>query len=504
MRATAESTAAYHLRHPGLHTSILGRTGLTVSGAGFGGYRIAAGVAAHRIALRDAVASGINLIDTSANYADGGSEELIGETIAELVRDGLLSRNELVLVTKGGYIQGSNYEMARERVAAGSGFPEVVEYGEGLWHCIAPEFLADQITRSLERLDLPSVDVYLLHNPEYYLNWAKNAGLPPEEARSEYYRRIRNAFAYLETEVERGRIGCYGVSSNSFVSPSTAYDFTSLEEIVKIAEKLSLVHNFKVIQFPANIFESGFVREQNQSGGRTLIELAREKNLGTLVNRPLNAIRRGTLMRLADFPGADTYTGPEPIRQGISRLKEMEDRFASEQVEAFTDDDEGRSMLLTFIAVGGTMEKYWQTFGSIEHYNDVLSQHFAPRLAHASQYVRQHCMQSQVDWFNSYLADARALFQAVGGFYAASAGARSRRIRERLGAALGGDRPGTLSSLAIRLLLGVPGIDTVLVGMRREEYTADVLRALHEGPAGDDETWRKLDLSGIDMAGEGG
>lgn len=150
------------------------------------------------------------------------------------------------------------------------------------------------------------------------------------------------------------------------------------------------------------------------------------------------------------------------------------------------------------------MEKYWETFGSIEHYNDVLSQHFAPRLGHASQYVRQHCMQSQVDWFNSYLADARALFQAVGGFYAASAGARSHRIRERLSAALGGDRSGTLSSLVIRLLLGVSGIDTVLVGMRREEYTDDVLRALREGPAGDDATWRKLDLSGADMADERG
>src|ERR1041384_2277392 len=170
MLATPERTERYHARHSSIHTSVLGRTGLRVSGAGFGGYRVSAGIAAHRMALRRAILSGINLIDTSANYADGGSEELIGEVIAELEADGMLSREEIVLVSKGGYIQGSNYEMARERAEAGSGFLDVVEYDAGLWHCIAPEFLHDQISRSLDRLGLPAIDVYLLHNPEYYLS----------------------------------------------------------------------------------------------------------------------------------------------------------------------------------------------------------------------------------------------------------------------------------------------------------------------------------------------
>src|SRR4051812_18480600 len=136
--------------------SPLGRTALPVSGAGFGGYRVSVGVPAHRMALRRALTSGVNLIDTSANYSDGGSEELIGETLAELMQDGRITRGDVVVVTKGGYIQGSNYTMARERLEAGSGFPEVVEYASGLWHCIAPEFLNDQITRSLGRLGLPS------------------------------------------------------------------------------------------------------------------------------------------------------------------------------------------------------------------------------------------------------------------------------------------------------------------------------------------------------------
>ncbi|MEP7220985.1 MAG: aldo/keto reductase, partial [Bacteroidota bacterium] len=103
MRATESLTAEYHAAHPGLYSSLLGRTGLRVSGAGFGGYRMSVGVEAHHMGLRRALTGGINLIDTSANYADGGSEELIGETIDELERAGSISRGQIVVVSKGGY-----------------------------------------------------------------------------------------------------------------------------------------------------------------------------------------------------------------------------------------------------------------------------------------------------------------------------------------------------------------------------------------------------------------
>jgi aryl-alcohol dehydrogenase-like predicted oxidoreductase len=54
----------------------LGLTQLTVGQAGFGCYRVSAGAAHHEKALRRALREGINLIDTSTNYADGGSESL--------------------------------------------------------------------------------------------------------------------------------------------------------------------------------------------------------------------------------------------------------------------------------------------------------------------------------------------------------------------------------------------------------------------------------------------
>ena len=109
---------------------------------------------------------GVNLIDTSTNYADGSSETCIGNVLARQQRE------ELIVVSKVGYVQGQALAMARTREQRGSAFPEMVKYTEGCWHCIHPEFLADQLGRSLGRLRVEKVDVYLLHNPEYFFTEA--------------------------------------------------------------------------------------------------------------------------------------------------------------------------------------------------------------------------------------------------------------------------------------------------------------------------------------------
>ena len=169
------------------------------------------------------------------------------------------SRDEVVIVSKVGYLQGQNFALSRERKLQGRPFPELVEYAEGLEHCIHPEFLRDQLERSLERLKLETLDFCLLHNPEYYLQWAHKAGNDIDSARTEYYRRIKEAFAYLEEEVVRGRIRYYGISSNTFVAAADQSDFTCLETIWQIAESLDTGHHFRLIQLPLNLLEPGAI-----------------------------------------------------------------------------------------------------------------------------------------------------------------------------------------------------------------------------------------------------
>ena len=204
--ATPEGTASHAAQFSELAFNTLGNTGLQCSAAGFGGYRIAAGVPDHETALRSALGHGINLIDTSANYTDGESERLIGQVLTSLIDSGEVYRDRIIVVSKVGYLQGANYALSQQRKTDGRGFADLVEYAEGLEHCIHPEFLDDQLKRTLERLNLETLDVYLLHNPEYYLGWAVKSGMDKATARAAFYRRLALAFDYLETAVNDQRI----------------------------------------------------------------------------------------------------------------------------------------------------------------------------------------------------------------------------------------------------------------------------------------------------------
>src|ERR1700730_11366230 len=84
--ATTEGTTRFKDRFPELSDvyNTLGRTKLLCSPVGFGTYRCDVRVAEHRAALLKAIRMGCNLIDTSANYADGNAERMIGQALRAL------------------------------------------------------------------------------------------------------------------------------------------------------------------------------------------------------------------------------------------------------------------------------------------------------------------------------------------------------------------------------------------------------------------------------------
>ena len=148
--ATAEGTRRFAQRaidegNPDSAYRALGSTGLLTSSLGFGSYRIDAQTPEHSAALEKALLGGVNLIDTSTNYTDGSSETCIGKVLTRHRRE------EIIVVSKVGYLQGQALTMARAREHGGTAFPEMVKYTDGCWHCIHPQFLADQLERSLRR-----------------------------------------------------------------------------------------------------------------------------------------------------------------------------------------------------------------------------------------------------------------------------------------------------------------------------------------------------------------
>lgn len=504
-RANELSTKNYFDRFPDISKKLLGKTGLTISACGFGAYRVDYRVKEHSEALEYALLHGINLIDTSANYSDGGSEILIGNVLNKLIEENKIKREEIVIVTKGGYIQGKNYEKAKEKKEKDKPYKEVIEYTNDLWHSIHPDFLREQITASLEKMQLETIDVYLLHNPEYFLDSPIAKELELDELRHEYYRRIKNAFEFLESEVSSGRISCYGISSNSFVLDEDEQTFTSLEECLLQTNAIASDNHFYIIEFPFNLYERGALINKNQAGNtKTLFEFASKNGIGTLINRPLNAIRDKKLNRLADFPTKEEYfkIDEAQIIAEINLLDSMEDEFLKEYIEVLKLSEPNREAVNYFLKAGYLLKENWKSFGSIENFNDVKKQFLIPRVNYAFTVMLQspnltNQMKNKLDGIARQVNKLMGIIETIYGLLANS---RSKEIHNKLNSSVSQEdekwfKELTLSQKAVLLIESVKGVSCTLVGMRQVKYIDDVLGVMKLEPITNaDEIIRSLQI----------
>lgn len=325
---------------------------------GFGGYRISIRSKVHKEALAKALKEGCSLIDTSANYTNGESELLVGEVLKET------GANPLI-VTKAGYIQGDNLEVLEDLLKSNSAL-EFCDFGEHLKHSMDPVFLENQISASLERLGLESVEAVLIHNPEYFLK--KNPG-----KKEEYYQRIERAFRFLKEEALKGRIRFFGVSSNTLVNSREEEDATDLERLWKAAENAGAEKYFKYIQFPMNLLEMNALQRQYE--GKNLVERAKELGLVTMANRPFNAFTSSGLLRLATYPvDENSLKNPDEIFE--RHIRGLRDAW-KEQRES---EDEKLEDVPLFLQI----KNIWHGQSSADAVEQVFFAHFFPFVARVS------------------------------------------------------------------------------------------------------------------------
>ena len=440
-----------------------GSTGLDCHPLGFGCYRIVDGDANHEAALRAYLARGGNLIDTSANYGDGASEVLVGKVVQGI------PAGRLIVVTKGGYIQGQNMTLAQER-----GFPEVVEYGPGIWHSIHPEFLETQVERSLARMKREAVEIYLLHNPEYYLEDIAHRRPLTRDDHDEFYRRIREAFRYLEEQVAAGRIGFYGASSNNFGQPAFGKDdgvttMTSVARCLAEARAVSDNHHFKVVQLPLNLYESGGAVEANNEG-RTVLSFCREQGLGVLANRSLNAFQQNQMIRLADWaePGV-----PPPdldsLRAMLEPLGRHEERWRELTGEGVRlGSGETPSELLLRIVPRIDSPMHWEQLAGRYVVEPVQAW-----LVDAREKSKEH--EERCDWLRGFVEQLNESLASVGRHVRARQQRVSDEVRARLAEAGYAADEQSLSRRALSVLGSLDGLSCTLVGMRRLDYVEDAM-----------------------------
>lgn len=455
---------------------------MSISKIGFGSYRIDDRVEEHYTSLRKAVTSGITVIDTSANYSDGRSEILVGNVISDLISENKIKREDVTLVTKGGYMQGQNYKFALKKKQQGTPFNDVVEIEDGLWHCISPDFLEDQINRQLFRLnqndDYGYIDVYLLHNPEYFLKWAEIQGYDNAHTIEEYYIRIKKAFEFLEDKVAEGKIKSYGVSSNSFPRKIDFFDFTSLEKIIECANLVKLENNFKFAEFPFNLVESGAILEKNHSK-KSVLECAEANGIKTLINRPLNAVTSKGLIRLADFE-YNEITENELLRQ-VKFVCVMEDDLLKEKFPKFLIPPEDVKVIKSLFTFAENVKDNTLTFGSYEHLTDMIENYFSPRVNYLMDYFENKISDDfTLKSFDKYITEVLRLFSYLSNFYRTFAEKRSKLVHTIINDYCDAKfHKLSLSQKAILLVNSIDGVDCVLVGARQEKYVEDVLKIMN-------------------------
>ena len=316
--ATPQGTAAF--AHAASQTPGFFRDaqGLTLSCIGVGTYLgdpTPEADRAYTAAIRRAMELGVNVLDSAINYRMQRSERSIAAAIGAeskaLALDGAeVNRESIFVATKAGFLTPDGAMPAdprryfqEEYFARGVMRHEDIAAG---MHCMAPGYLADQLERSRRNLNLETIDLFYLHNPETQLS---------EIDYGEFGTRLRAAFEFLEEQVAANKIRWYGAATwNGFRHPPGAADHLPLEAMVALARQTAGDgHHFRFVQLPHNMAmpEASIAATQTLNGEAcTLLEAAAGYGISVMTSASLMQARlpdlRQALAYAVSTPGVTT------------------------------------------------------------------------------------------------------------------------------------------------------------------------------------------------------
>jgi len=303
-------------------------------------------------AIVRAVELGANVIDTAANYRFQRSERSVGAAVDKLAGRGF-SRAEIVICTKGGYLpfDGAPPRDVRQYIEENFINPGIAGWADiaGGAHCMTPRYLENQLDQSLRNLNLSSVDVYYVHNPESQLS---------SVSQDEFWRRLHAAFQFLELSVANGKIKNYGVATwNGFRAQPDAPEYHSLERMLEIAREAGGDdHHLRFVQLPFNLAMPEALFFQNQKVGDeyvSVLEAAEAFGVTAIASGSIlqGQAARGLPEAIRDPLGSlatDAQTGIQFVRSapgittalvGMSRVAHVEENLQLVQIEPAKPDD---------------------------------------------------------------------------------------------------------------------------------------------------------------------
>ncbi len=289
--ATSEGTKKFAERHADVskqnYTNI---HNLMLSNVGIGTYLGNPDIETDKLveaSVKKSILGGINVIDSAINYRAQKAERSMGNAISQLINNNDISREEIFVSTKNGYVtnDGDIQEGLMQYVMREYGKTGIVNEGDISpgYHCMTLPYLNDQLERSLKNLGLECIDLMYLHN-----SVEGQTHLPREQ----FLRHLKAVFEFYEKKRKEGKIRFYGMATwECFRVTQENPMFLQLSEVMDLATEVGgTEHGFRFIQLPFNLaLDQAYMLKNHNVDGKTVsaLEAAQKFNLGVFTSVPL-------------------------------------------------------------------------------------------------------------------------------------------------------------------------------------------------------------------------
>ena len=249
----------------------------------------------------------VNVIDTAINYRSMKSEKNIGHAIKRLIEDKIISRDQVFISTKNGYITNDgDYPTIdvleyMHKMYISQGIIDSKDISSG-YNVLNPNYIRKCIDKSLTNMQLDTIDLVYIHNA--YESWFQDI------SRSEFNEKIRRVFQVYEEYRSQNKIRYYGMATwTCFRLPRNEEGYLSLEDMVRIAEDVAgKDHGFRFIQLPYNLAyrEAYSLRNQTVNSDKdfTILEACNKLNIGVFTSVPLLQAKLFDV-KIPDYLGID-------------------------------------------------------------------------------------------------------------------------------------------------------------------------------------------------------
>ena len=265
-------------------------------------------------AIKKSILGGINVIDSAINYRAQKAERSVGNAISQLIDNNDISREEIFVSTKNGYVtnDGDIKEDLMQYVMREYGKTGIVKEGDISpgYHCMTVPYLNDQLERSLKNLGLDCVDLMYLHN-----SVEGQTHLPREQ----FLKNLKDVFEFYEKKRKDGKIRFYGMATwECFRVTQENPLFLQLSEVMDLAMEVGgTEHGFRFIQLPFNLMlDQAYLTKNHNVDGKTVsvLEAAQKFNLGVFTSVPL---MQGKLLATNTIPGFENFSASVRLLQFV-------------------------------------------------------------------------------------------------------------------------------------------------------------------------------------------